>query len=549
MTNTTRSAFLGWVEKGQHLLDETHRRLQAVGVDDSTIPTTFEDGQNRRLKLVFAGQYSSGKSTILKALTGIETIETGIKITTQEPHTYEWNGMDVIDTPGIGSGLRPEHDALSLQAIAEADLLIYVVTSDLFDSQTVQQFHTLLVEGNRAKEMVLVVNQMSRCTNTDEKRAVKAKALEPMTAPYSPEDLHTVYIDAEDYLKGRPQRKHRFETLTQALDTIAKTRDLPARLTTPLQMARKRLGELSDKLAAARDKDGSAIESSRLRQLRNQEQNMLWSIGQEAKRLLSELVEKIDELGSQTALQVQDWTTKEAGKQGLEKANAQLEAISAEYVTTISKTIESRLKQGEVDFKKLYETLFPGVLNEIDPVPGEHKGFSTHRRGHSVGDKAGKLAEEIFIRGGKGHEWIIKIGHMVGHKFKPYEAIKWVSFLNKISAALTFIGPFIDIAIELYNDHLQKQREEALRKARESLRANFDSCADEIRKDLQRKVDGVLLQVFNARIAPIDEHLEEIEQERASADASSREVSLLLGEYTALIRDIQESSLLDTPEA
>ena len=45
------------------------------------------------IRLVFAGQYSAGKSSILKMLTGRNDIKIGAEITTQEAHTYILNGI------------------------------------------------------------------------------------------------------------------------------------------------------------------------------------------------------------------------------------------------------------------------------------------------------------------------------------------------------------------------------------------------------------------------------------------------------------------------
>ena len=53
----------------------------------------FSDNADSPIKLVFAGQYSAGKSTIIKMLTGDSSIETGAGITTQQANSYQWNGL------------------------------------------------------------------------------------------------------------------------------------------------------------------------------------------------------------------------------------------------------------------------------------------------------------------------------------------------------------------------------------------------------------------------------------------------------------------------
>ena len=85
------------------------------------------------IRLVFAGQYSAGKSTIIKNLTGRTDIKTGGGITTEEVHEYDWNGIKIIDTPGIHTEQRPDHDEKSYKAILASDMLVFVITNELFD--------------------------------------------------------------------------------------------------------------------------------------------------------------------------------------------------------------------------------------------------------------------------------------------------------------------------------------------------------------------------------------------------------------------------------
>ena len=50
----------------------------------------IRDNSTSSIRLVFAGQYSAGKSSILKMLTGKTDIAIGAGITTQQALTYNW---------------------------------------------------------------------------------------------------------------------------------------------------------------------------------------------------------------------------------------------------------------------------------------------------------------------------------------------------------------------------------------------------------------------------------------------------------------------------
>ena len=74
---------------------------------------------NDKLRIVVCGQYSAGKSSLISVLTKNTDIKIGQAVTTDQVTTYEWNGIQISDTPGICAG-HPEHDERSLEAIKNA---------------------------------------------------------------------------------------------------------------------------------------------------------------------------------------------------------------------------------------------------------------------------------------------------------------------------------------------------------------------------------------------------------------------------------------------
>lgn len=54
----------------------------------------IRDSRSSAIRLVFAGQYSAGKSSIVKMLTGRQDIVIDADITTQEAHSYDWQGLE-----------------------------------------------------------------------------------------------------------------------------------------------------------------------------------------------------------------------------------------------------------------------------------------------------------------------------------------------------------------------------------------------------------------------------------------------------------------------
>ena len=248
----TSTAFelLSWAASGNDLLDRSRKMLltapgEKVQQLAGRIPRAVLSSDSTVL-LVFAGQYSAGKSTIMKALTGRDDIAIGAGITTEKAHTYNWDGLRVVDTPGVHTGIRPDHDEITYRSIADADLLIFVVTNELFDSHLAEHFRKLAIDGDKANEMMLVVNKMRRCAkgNSPEAQAVIREDLIKVLTPFSPEDFRTSFIDAEAALDSKTEgdeevakvlrKKSGLEAFIHELNRFVREKGLSGRYTTAL---------------------------------------------------------------------------------------------------------------------------------------------------------------------------------------------------------------------------------------------------------------------------------------------------------------------------
>ena len=163
------------------------------------VPThTALDG-SAPLTLAFVGQYNAGKSTIIKALTGNQDIRIDADVCTDVVTAYDWEGVLLLDTPGIHAGGYEDHDKLTYNTIDKANLLVFVVTSELFDDVIGEHFRKLLIDHDKAQETLLVINKMGMDPGTPED---KMPDLVKVIDPWSPEQFHTVFIDAQHYLEG-----------------------------------------------------------------------------------------------------------------------------------------------------------------------------------------------------------------------------------------------------------------------------------------------------------------------------------------------------------
>ena len=194
-----------YVKRGEALLKQTKDVFMEYGLDEIALPQTMELSPDDAIRLVFVGQYSSGKSTIIKTMTGIDT-GIGAGIQTQETRSYPWNdGMYVVDTPGIHTEIRQDHDEKTYEEINHSSLLIFVITNEGFNDRIGNHFRHLAIEQGRGKNMVLVVNKMERTSegNTPEQQAIIAEDIKKVIEPLSPQDVYLSFIDAQSFIAAQ----------------------------------------------------------------------------------------------------------------------------------------------------------------------------------------------------------------------------------------------------------------------------------------------------------------------------------------------------------
>ncbi len=109
------------------------------------------------VRLVATGEYNAGKSSLLKALTGAEILIHS-DVTTSEVHEYSWHHVLLVDTPGVKAG-EALHDERAEEALRDADLVIFVITVDLFDDATAAHLRHVAFDLGKLEQMVIVVNK------------------------------------------------------------------------------------------------------------------------------------------------------------------------------------------------------------------------------------------------------------------------------------------------------------------------------------------------------------------------------------------------------
>jgi len=550
-------------------------KKQAVEAFDSAgIEFSMESFQNAgSIKLVFAGQYSAGKSSIIRMLTGREDIAIGAGITTQEAHTYEWNGIQVVDTPGIHTELRRDHDEISYNAIVSADMLVFVVTNELFDSYIADHFRKLAIDRDKAGEMILVVNKMERTAdgNSPEQQSIIREDLRKVLAPYTPEDLKLCFLDAESYLDSVKERiedpeladelyaRSGYEAFLEVLNRFVSEKSIPAQLTTALYQLENSLEDAVHELEPkSADTDIDALEENYLQQrhvlfeARNQ-------ISQEIKDVFVTAASEIREIGLDAANLLATGCKQEEVEGELEKAVCRANDITEQCQQQAVALLESRLNEmGRalelIESAEFTQQLKARLNGKFDSLPENVQkllggaGPGIQRAGQAVVDKAYKAGAQGGLKlnafSGSGvHEIVLKAGHAIGYKFKPWQAVKITKGVAIGGRVLGVLGVGFSVFMHIKADHDEKRLSEELAANRRNIRSQFNSAASDLEAFGRSFVQDNVVKALEPSLAEADGHIREIRESRQNRSEACRGFEQLQEECRQLIRDIHRMDI------
>lgn len=554
-------------KKTTELVKRVVSELDKLGISHEGITLDGICG-DEPINIVFCGQYSAGKSSILRMLTGNNDISIGEGITTQSAHTYEWNGIHVTDTPGIHTKLRPDHDEISYQAIAHADMLVYVITNELFDEHIGANFRKLAIDCDKAGEMILVVNKMMRheLGNCTEAQEIVCNALAKDVAPRTTEELYLSFVDAESYIDSLSEDDEEireelydrsgYEQFVQNLNKFIEQKGITSKLTTVLYCLREAIIDgIHSIMPSTGDENIDAL-IERLMQQKRLLINSRRSLESGIRQIIADSEQRIQTEGMNTANAVSAETD--------EKHSKELIDISAERVTEIAQEcmddIQVQISQAESDLEleinKLYNTDFSKALDarlkKLDTSKiGGISVETLNKIGSGASNFGGRITDFAFKSGApqsfKGlsnfsgsmlHETIKKVGSLIGYKFKPWEAVKIAKGIGIAGKVMQGVGVALSIGAQMKEDYDQKEAERRMRECRDSIRSAYNDAAHELKKSAEKGLKEYLTSTYEKAVNEIDMQINDINSQRTMIDENCRKLNGYISETMQLITEI-----------
>ena len=536
----------------------------------SIVPTKFVD-EDKKIRIVFAGQYSAGKSSILSYLTG-KKLAVGQGITTSECNFIDWNGIEVVDTPGIHTQKRPDHDAITYKAMAEADLIVFGCTVEGFSKGLGKHFRKLLVDKGKGNEMMLVFNKFESSkygTKEEGRKEFYEKDVLPVISPeFSGEDLFISYIDTyayEDALDSEGKEREDLLEISgypeffKQINKFVEKKKLLGKCTTSLYRLEQILSE-----AMSNFKSGDTVKDASL-ELLNQQRNILleskenikskaYSISREKAQQIriwgDDIANDLSSSDSEGIINSKLQTKYEATNNTYKDLLESLKLIIKEENNSLTNKITNMgnsefVKNLESEIKKKCENIH--ISNKMHTklektsniAANAGKVISNFAKGSNAKDGWKAVFKLANYSGSDAHQKILEIGQFVGYKFKPWEAVKLASKIGKFGKILGVGGSLLGVALQIWDDKQQEDMEKQLIEYRGQIRNAFNDAANVIEMKFDEDTQTWIESNISTKIKDIDNSINSIESTSIIEQKEYEKYHQLLQSTRDLINEIQ----------
>lgn len=526
--------------------------------------------EHERPRMVLTGQYSSGKSTLIKALTD-EAAQVVIDsaVATDKVEVFDWDGLvDLVDTPGVQAGLL-EHDQLAEDALRTADLVMFTVTVDLFDDRSVEHLRHITEDLRKAPQLLVVV---TKCRSLVAAEGVREAAVREALGRFA-DQVPWVECDAKTYVDGlheedasRASRRIEASRMIEVKDTInriARDRGDLARFRVPLQQVALVAGEALAALTDDPDEEAVLTVLARQRGALTNRRGLLDSaLERQATEFRTACIRAAEHLAD-TAESIEespnpDWSELDAASETL---NDELNSANQRFVEGVRAVLDSQLADFTSEVREIEASPYAhqlraldvqgGIETQIVPVepgvvrkPGQKQKLRVPAWGPKATDHLKKFQQGWGAgdgikqaAGSKGHKIVYNAGKRAGIKFKPYQAVRWANNIGKVAKVGSVVLP---VALEAYSVVKEERQEEAATKEkmrrRNALIGGVLAQCDDITRTLLTQVRGELDAEFGAALREIDEVTQSVRDNQAFRSDLDREISAI---------QVQAQSMLD----
>lgn len=518
-------------------------KIKALLIDFQSF---FKDYQlQTKLTIAFIGQYNAGKSTLIKALTGDPTVKISADVCTDCITEYSWHEVLLVDTPGIYAG-KTEHDEITLDRISRCDLLVFMVSNELFNPQG-GEFFKKVCEIQRVGQMLLVVNKMSRGGDPQYLR----KSILEVIEPYHPNDFYTCFIDANSYLDAQlePDQEEKefliddsnFDAFLSSLEKLINRNKLSAKFATPLHRAVDTLDQARNLLSTDDPTTRNLLELLRRKVLKFKASQTRFQNDCQAR--LNDFEHEIIMSGDTLASKVDGQHTEDDINNEIHKAEQQIEILSHNATQRIQSDLEKQLQNLQIDLEELMQSPLGRSLTEEIAISssgitkGNNYGVNFSTETSNLLKNSPDLLKSVgVLASGVSRDFVYNIGKFIGIKFKPWGAVNGAKFINGLGAMIGAVGVVVDIFMTIQEKEEKARIEQQLREARSDIRESFRKLASEIKLDCEENIkQQVIHGYYFHEIRAVEDQQNNLRKADAKKAEAQVEISVKLQEIKSVI--------------
>lgn len=515
----------------------------------------------KELRLAFVGQYSSGKSTIISALTGRKDIKIDANVATDSVSEYKWNNIVLMDTPGILAGKVESHDESTKAALKECDLIFYVLTSQLFDDVLFNNFIDLAYNQHFADKMFIVVNKMGMESGEfDQLVDNYTVSLEKTFSErgYELKNFPIAFIDAADYMDGLDENDNEFVQLSNFehfIDMlnvfVARKGMIEKQFDTPVRVFQSYLKDIA---VTAVDKTLSDFFNQFEQKLRHSLSDLKRDTRNDLSSFASMAMSKVISLSNDIGgIDENDWKYRQ------EALNSELQSIISNTSAKIEDTINSnyeRLMNDVNDFcGKDSLVKYSGEIDRKLASPNisieEQKNLSMQKKalnllkqgGVQIGNMAPnvtKLAGGISQASGSAlHKMVLDVGHFFGKSFGPWQAVRWASNIAKVAKfGIPVVSAGIEIWMQFREDSKENKRLEQIKSSKNQFVSTYQAEVNKVVEHFEKYLSQVF-DNYNNKLEETDRSKTELIEASKKNDITIKKISELDAEYADFIEAIE----------
>jgi|26BtaG_2_1085354.scaffolds.fasta_scaffold04199_1 small GTP-binding protein len=504
----------------------------------------IEKRDQTKLRVAFVGQYSAGKSTIISALTGINDIKIDSDVATDNTKDYEWGGVVITDTPGIGTD-NIDHDEKTYEMLKRADIIVYCLTYSLFNPESLDNFTKIAYEKKYANKIILLVNKM------DSEQGVfpdlvnnYTQTLRKQLTPHDLERFPITFVISAFELDPELKEYSNFDDFRSKLNQLIANQDKFAELESLTHTIIDTVEDsiiVADNMAADEEiKLGKMTENKYIRAKRD--------VNTQIFSKLSQLKNDIHAIGIKLSNKVGD----EDFDRLVESSGSQIEKWYEEITSTINNEYQNAALQLEVDLQQIGNSETFKNLSKVNVYRSNGSSTGNYSTFSMINNNIGKGAKTVShmsqgakyssgllksstASGSNTHHLVKFVGKQIGFKFKPWQAVNIAKNLGNVAKVA---GPLVGIAA-MYIDHKDAQREEEndrkLRNVQNEVKTSFIDIGNDMYRELSVSTDAVNTEIFDNTIDEIRAERQRIISENKNLDSTAKKLMTKVAELNELI--------------